>query len=179
MGEEQKAPENEAHDGPHAQDAEPGHIAQLNSGGIWGALTAAMLLIVLEVDDGNTAAGVILAGMDLGLVGGALFARYAPMSRGRAALIDMGGVLGGLLGLGTIFLVEGDATDERHVGAGTIAGMWIGLATGAYLTDRFGAFENTEPDAVTLLPPVVRPLAMGGDKASSFGICLDLIRMRW
>lgn len=71
----------------------PGDAALINTGVIWG--TAAGMLFAQSFDaPASTAGPVVLTGLGMGAVSGALLTRYFPMSRSRALLLDIGGAVG-------------------------------------------------------------------------------------
>jgi len=75
----------------------------------------------------------LLAG-DAGLVAGTIWARGRNVSRSRARLISIAGVIGGLAGAGLDLLVQPD--DEKVAIALPLAGSITGLAVGARLTSE-------------------------------------------
>src|SRR6185369_7203524 len=71
----------------------PGDAAVINSGALWGGVTGA--LFVQSFDAGReVGSGIVLSGLGMGTIGGVLLTRYFNVSRGRAALLDVGGTVG-------------------------------------------------------------------------------------
>lgn len=112
-----------------------GDVSLANSGGIWAGLLTLEIDTIIGGNRSDAALwGSLLAGSDVGLVGGALLSRVVPMSRGRTFVLDAGGVLGGLVGMGIQFLVTGNANSSRAVASSAAVGMLAGLGTAAYLS---------------------------------------------
>jgi len=103
---------------------------------LWGTWfgTAAGVLIDAE-DDGLLAASLI--GGDAGLVTAAILAPRWNMSRNRARLISIAGVIGGLAGGGIDLITRPD--DEKAAVAIPLAGSIIGLTIGAVTTRSYDA----------------------------------------
>jgi hypothetical protein len=110
-------------------DVSAGDAALVNSGGIWGTTAAALLLA--SVDAGEEIIGpVLLTGVNVGLLGGAVLAARLEPSRGRMFLIDVAGVAGIVTGTALAALVQqGDKTAQFALG-----GLGGGLLVGALLT---------------------------------------------
>lgn len=91
-----------------------------------------------------------LLGVSLGGgIAGAIYARNRPMSEGRVALISTGGIVGGLLGLGSAFIIFDDDVTRRRGWAFSTAGAAAGLVTGGILTtdwDDEDAFQRASTD---------------------------------
>jgi hypothetical protein len=115
--------------------ASAGDVSLTGSGGIWTTALTMLTLAAADVhaDARSTALAAMIAS-DLGLLGGAVLARYYPVSRGHALLLDLGGGLGTLIGLGSVVLLAGDHTDGRAAAAGAAAGAVAGLGLTAFLT---------------------------------------------
>jgi hypothetical protein len=114
----------------------PGIASTVSFSALWGTWfgTAAGVLIDAE-DDGLLAASLI--GGDAGLVTAAILAPRWNMSRNRARLISIAGVIGGLAGGGIDLIVRPD--DEKAAVAIPLAGSIIGLAIGAVTTRSYDA----------------------------------------
>lgn len=123
-------------------DPRAGDVAFPTSVGMWtGGLTALLLgLSDAEFNQSGFFAALLIAS-DLGLAGGAVLSRLGivEMSRSRSLLIDSGGVVGLLLGIGLPVLIQGDNVDETPVFAGGVIGMLGGLALSTYLTRNWDA----------------------------------------
>lgn len=125
-----------------------GEVSVANSGGIWlGTLTALGQLAVNHDSNSDAIIWSILGMADLGIVGGALLSQYEPMTRGRALVIDTGGVLGGLVGMGTYVLINPEFNEPTGFALSTMAGIVAGLGTSAYLTRHWDAPDNGQISA--------------------------------
>jgi len=123
----------------------PGYATLINFGGIWGTWFALCAAEIGEVQSEETEFGVIAAGGDIGILTTAIAAKNTPMSRGRARLINIAGVVGTVFGLGAAVLAEVDNEQAAFVlmGGGSIAGLLIGSsATKNY--DRALRFDKEE-----------------------------------
>jgi hypothetical protein len=110
-------------------DPDGGDSALVNSGAMWGTATGALLWASFDTDE-DVLEPMLLAGVNIGVVVGAVLARRAEVSRGRIALIDLSGLGGTVAGfaLGQAF----DSPTERlshfslvGLATGLIAGTWI------------------------------------------------------
>lgn len=148
--------------GHHAQTTD-GQAAMVASGAMWGA--AAVTLFGQAASSGGLEDPFdwMLAGMDLGMLGAAVGASFHPMSRGRVALIDAGGLAGGLVGLAVPVLIQGDKVSSRVVSLSTACGLGFGLAAAVMLTEdtplkdapggRFGSLTLRAPSPTLLASP--------------------------
>jgi len=115
-----------------------GDVGLINSAGIW--TTAAMALSWFTLSPGSPNPtiflGALLAASDLGLVGGAWLSRYMPIGRGRALVIDAGGILGGLTGAAIYALIVPNNFSgwERGLAGTALVGVVAGLGTAGWLT---------------------------------------------
>jgi len=123
-------------------DPPQGDVEVIRSGLIWGTLTGLLGMAAISTSSSSQTylrgAGV---SMDLGFLAGLGLAASFDISRNRDLLIDAGGLGGGVAGLGLswLFTVAPDVS-ARPIFAGTLAGMYVGLAAAAYLT------RNMAPD---------------------------------
>ena len=118
----------------------PGMATSASLGGLWGSwfgLATRQILVGddsesiggdVYVDDDDDDLAWILVGGNLGVLGGALFAKKAGWTREQARLISIAGVAGGVAGLGVDLLVQPD--DERVALAIPLAGSIAGLIVG-------------------------------------------------
>ncbi|MDX9724188.1 MAG: hypothetical protein RBU37_25795 [Myxococcota bacterium] len=134
-------------------DIDDGHVALANSAALWGTFLMGMFAIMGSDDmEGEDALGLLLLGTDLGFVGGAVAGYFAEVSRERMAIIDLGGVLGGLMGLGIMIAVDPSEDDGRtSVPLALIATAGAGLALTAFAT------RNMDRDTITLSEGVPIP----------------------
>jgi hypothetical protein len=143
-----------------------GDVSLVNSGGLWTALLAAFIASAANGKPSDPAFQItLMAASDVGLLIGAVMARRFPMSRGRVLLIDTGGFLGTLMGVGLAVIVGLDQNRNHAAffsrGAiGTVAG----LGTSAFLTRRW---DLPEAPAVRLS---VAPTVGGGQ---ALGLAYD------
>lgn len=106
----------------------PGYATLVNFGGIWGSWFALCIAEIADLQRSETEFGFIAAGGDIGILTTAIAAKNTPMSRGRARLINIAGIVGTVFGLGTAVLAEVDKAEATFaiMGAGSIAGLLIG-----------------------------------------------------
>lgn len=112
-----------------------GQRALLNSGTIWGAVNAGLLLGATEPDNTQTIFGTLLAGQGLGLfLGVGMFRSHA--TAGQVALANSGGEWGfALTGL-TMAALDQNA-DSKDVFLVLLGAVDVGLGVGAYLASRY------------------------------------------
>jgi hypothetical protein len=122
-----------------------GLATTVNFGSLWGTWFGFATSYIAGLRDDDLLAGTLIGG-DAGLVATAVFGPGWQLSRNRARLISIGGVMGGLVGGGLDLLVQPD--DEKVAVAIPLATSIAGLALGA-LTTR----GNDRPD----------PSGRGGD----------------
>jgi hypothetical protein len=136
------------------------------SGGIWAAAATAQLIGALDVDgDERSFFAAMLIATDLGLVGGALLASELPVSPGRALLIDGGGLLGTLTGLGVSVLVQGDDVRQGPTLGAGLVGTLSGLGLAYYLTRDWDAGAGGE---LSISPPRLGLLPVPGGLAAAW-----------
>ncbi len=112
-----------------------GDVGLINTGGIWSAGLTGMTLGALEAQRAaRETFGLLWATTNLGGAAGAALAQAYPMGRGRVLVLNAGGLVGALTGVGLALLIGGDdAPAPAYYGAG-IAGALAGLALSAWLT---------------------------------------------
>ncbi len=112
-----------------------GEVAMANSGGLWTGFLTFLVHAANDFDaEDSTIAWSVLLLSDLGIVGGAALSQRYPMSRGRTFVIDSGGILGFLVGIGTYIFIEPDVTSPTAFSVMGILGTVTGLGTATYLT---------------------------------------------
>jgi hypothetical protein len=125
-------------------DPDAGQVAAVNAGMLWGTYFSSMSLLLWETNNPRFTAMRVVGGADLGAGLGALSAHYFPMSRGRANVINLGGVAGTAVGGGIVLLANfygGLDAQEPTVGI-LMASTGAGLATTAFLTRNMGEAER-------------------------------------
>lgn len=140
-----------------AQTVRPtaGDMALINFGALWSSAAYLLLTTGIFQFDMSPRAGVgsLLGVIAAGGSGGALMARYRPMSRTRTTLISAGGLVGAFAGLAVPALfLSGDAPTPA-LSTGALAGMMSGLAAAIVATadlddpDQFRATGSITPVA--------------------------------
>ncbi|MBK9037515.1 MAG: hypothetical protein IPL61_40765 [Myxococcales bacterium] len=128
-----------------------------------GIASAGLGLIVTNPDvSSDTVLYTMTAGLDLGAGAGLVLGKDLTWSSGRARLVWLGALLGGVAGFGTALLIGGNDTGDelgRATAGIALAGTWGGFALAAHLT------RSMRPDRRYLRPPLaaqvqVTPLAM-------------------
>jgi len=120
-----------------------GDVSMATSAGFW---TGALMFFghaanEFDVDSTTTMATLLIAS-DVGLLAGAVASKYYPMTRSRTLIVDAGGTLGALVGMGIPFLIQNDDSTPGLIFGGGIAGTIIGLGTSYYLTRDWDAPEE-------------------------------------
>ncbi|MFB6264099.1 MAG: tol-pal system YbgF family protein [Bradymonadaceae bacterium] len=136
-----------------------GDVAMFNAGGLWSGTLAGLLLassnpLVEMGTAGNLS--VLLAATDLGAVAGAWAASIQPMTRGRVHVINLGGIVGGLVTLGATVFIGGQRV-SGNVATGMLAGgIGAGLGVTTYLTNSWrvgdGGTNDGENSAIWMAP---------------------------
>jgi hypothetical protein len=121
----------------------PGTASAVNFASLWGSWfgVAGGSLFDLEGDDLLAAT---LVGGNVALVASALTVPRWGVSRSRARLVSIAGVLGGLAGLGVDLLAKPD--DEKVALGIPLAGSILGLGVGMYATRAGGAVREALGD---------------------------------
>jgi hypothetical protein len=148
-----------------------GDGALVHSGAVWGLFGGGVLATLVSHEDVRATYGMILAGLYAGLGAGVLTARLVEISAGRAAIIDLCGLLGVLLGasVGTPIIIDSTSSGHLRAYAGILLGAAAaGLGIGTLLTRRWDQRGEAEAARrqrlVARLPvpvPVVIPPAAG------------------
>ena len=117
----------------------PGDATLINFGGIWGtwfSICGAMAARDRSSDSSKFVLGSAMMGGNIGLLTVAGWSTKLNMSRARASLINIGGVVGTLYGLGTSILLDIESEDRSFWSLMGLGGM-IGLTAGAYFTRNY------------------------------------------
>jgi hypothetical protein len=144
----------------------PGDAAVINSGAIWGTATGTLFSVSFEADN-KVSSGLVLSGLGMGTLGGVLVTRYFHVSRGRAALIDVGGAIGALVGYGTHGIVSDQTSAAGSSGASqasyTLGGMITGLLLSGVLTRNMDAPKMVVTPTITKTQAGTTTFGIGGD----------------
>jgi hypothetical protein len=122
-----------------------GQVSLANTVATWS--TTMTLLVLFVVNDGHSSRPrdlwiPLALASDVGLASGAVFGRESSVSRGRMALIDVGGALGLLLG--GLVSTTGDTTAKR-AGVSMMAGTGAGLLAATLATMSWDAPGTSAP----------------------------------
>ena len=126
------------------RDISPGDATLINFGGIWGtwfSICGAMAARDRSSDSSKFILGSAMMGGNIGLSTMAAWSTKLNMSRARARLINIGGIVGTLYGLGTNLLLDIEPEDRTFwslMGIGSV----IGLTAGAYFTRNYDTAES-------------------------------------
>ena len=125
-------------------DPDAGQVAAVNAGMLWGTYFSSMSFLIWEESNPRFIAMRVVGGADLGAGLGALSAHYFPMTRGRANMINLGGVAGTAVGLGVFRMVDfyGSLNNQESVAGILMASTGAGLATAALLTRTMGTSDH-------------------------------------
>ncbi|MEM6533202.1 MAG: caspase family protein [Myxococcota bacterium] len=125
-------------------------VAAVNTVGLWGGMLgfAANGAFGFGQSDETVWLTTLLAS-DLGGIAGGVLARYYPISRSRALVINAGGLIGGLLGVGVDVLNERESLDNRSLYVAGGIGAAAGLAATVWLTRDW---DWEVPGALTVAP---------------------------
>jgi len=118
------------------RDIPAGVATTVNFGALWGTWFGLAGGILLDAEDDNLLMATLLGG-DAGLVGTALLAPRWNLSRNRARLISIAGVIGGLGGAGIDLIVQPE--DKETAVAIPLATSVAGLLIGTLTTRNYDA----------------------------------------
>ncbi len=141
-------------------DMSAGDAALLNSGALAGAAAGVLLAIGLDEDRRPMLQSLALAGINVGLVGGALLGAHFEYSREHVALIDLSGLVGLSSGGAIAWFASGDREQTALVALG---GMALGLVGGGFVTRNM----DLEPE---LAPFVETTEDVAGNDVTTVGI---------
>lgn len=146
----------------------PGDAAVINSGALWGGVTGGLFVGSFDADQ-KVGAGIVLSGLAMGTLGGVLMTRYFNVSRGRAALIDVGGTVGVFVGIAIENVVtqaaESDSQSERERTANySLGGMAAGLILAGILT------RNMDAPKLSVSPVINQTSTGAGPSTTTFGV---------
>jgi tetratricopeptide (TPR) repeat protein len=147
----------------------PGDAAVINSGALWGGVSAGLFVGSFGAESTPTVgAGIVLSGIGLGTLGGAMMTRYFNVSRGRAALIDVGGTVGIFVGIAIENVVSQAASADTQSARErttnySLGGMAAGLIVAGVLTRNMDAPKLS-------VSPVMSKTSTGGQTSTTFGV---------
>lgn len=116
----------------------PGVATTVNFGALWGSWLGFGMGYLADQEDDALLASTLLGGNG-GLLATALMAPGWNVSRSRARIVSIYGVMGGLAGLGLDLLVQPD--DEKVALGIPLAGSVVGLALGVAATRDYDALD--------------------------------------
>ncbi|MDH5676017.1 MAG: hypothetical protein OEZ06_28100 [Myxococcales bacterium] len=129
-----------------------GQVSLTSSGGLWALALSAQFMAMLDQNFTDETWGwTLLLASDAGLLAGGILASYQPMSASRVLLIDAGGVLGGLTGMGLSLLLQDRARETPTFGGGVL-GTASGLVLGYVLTAGWDRSERGTGVRLSLQP---------------------------
>ena len=126
------------------RDISSGDATLINFGGIWGtwfSICGAMAVRDRSSDSSKFVLGSAMMGGNAGLSTMAAWSTKLNMSRARARLINIGGIVGTLYGLGTSILLDLEPEDRVFWSLMGLGGM-VGLTAGSYFTRNYDTPES-------------------------------------
>ena len=135
------------------RDITPGTGTAANFAALWGSWLGFAGGYLGDLEDDGLLASTLIAG-DAALFAAAVLAPRWNVSRSRARLVSIAGVLGGIAGGGLDLLLQPD--DEKVAVAIPLAGSLLGLGIGIAATrgdggSRFGSLHGAPGDAILAL----------------------------
>jgi hypothetical protein len=132
------------------KDIPAGTATAVTFGSLWGTWFGVATNVLID-DSGDNGLEYALVGGDVGLLVTALLAPGWQLSRGRARLISIAGVAGGLAGAGILLITQPDGDGDNLI-AVPMATSALGLALGAVWTrnydERSAPGRDQEPEAL-------------------------------
>jgi hypothetical protein len=146
----------------------PGDAAIINTGALWGTAAGALFYSSFTGAGPHVGGGLILSGLGMGTIGGVLLNRYFTVSRGHAALIDVGGVVGLFVGVAAenIFsqTTAGTPNQSERTANFSLGGIAAGLLLAGILT------RNMDEPALNIAPAMGKATTASGASTTTFGI---------
>lgn len=129
----------------------PGESTSAMLGSLWGLWVGFSTAVLADAEGDGLTAGAMIGG-NAGLVAGALVGSRVPLSRGRARMISLGGLIGAFGGAGITLIAQPDG--EKAIVGTILASSLVGLALGAAGTrdDRGETDPSEDSEATTSLP---------------------------
>ena len=178
------------------RDISPGDATLINFGGIWGtwfAICGSMAVRERNRDNSNFILSSAMMGGNVGLTTMAVWSTKLSMTRARARLINIGGVVGTLYGLGANILLDIDPEDRSFWSLMGLGGM-VGLTAGTYFTRNYDTQTSYFTDGGTSLlnldPPERRwsvsvptvgvvPVSNGNSHSPDIELRASLVHLRF
>ena len=178
------------------RDISPGDATLINFGGIWGtwfSICGAMAARDRSSDSSKFVLASAMMGGNIGLSTMAVWSTKLSMSRARARLINIGGIVGTLYGLGANILLDIEPEDRTFWSLMGIGSM-IGLTAGAYFTRNYDTPEgyftesgvgllNLEPDeqrwSLSFPTIGVVPVSNGNSQKPDIELRTSLVHFRF
>lgn len=125
-------------------------VSTVNTAGLWAGLLAfaAQGSVRFPGSDETTWLTTLIAS-DLGAVAGGVLARYYPISRSRALVLNAGGLLGAVVGIGTQTVWRDTELEDRSLYLAGGLGAAVGLGVTAWLTQDW---DWEVPGSVSITP---------------------------
>ncbi len=170
-----------------------GVASTVNFGALWGTWFGLAGGVIAGIENDDLLASTLIGG-DVGLLSTAVLARGWNLSRNRARLISIAGVMGGLAGAGLDLIIQ---PNDVKVGVGIPLGLSVvGLGMGAAATRHYdaavrGPGDDDSGDALLELSsghwrpgdvwPTMRmlPIETRGGRRREPGVALTLFRARF
>ncbi len=178
------------------RDISPGDATLINFGGIWGtwfSICGAMAARDRSSDNSKFVLGSAMMGGNIGLLTMAGWSTKLNMSRARARLINIGGIVGTLYGLGASILLDIEPEDRSFWSLMGIGGV-VGLTAGSYFTRNYDTpesyfteggvgllnLEPTEKQWDLSFPTItVAPVGGGDSRIPNIELRASLVRVRF
>ncbi len=127
------------------REIRPGTATSATLGTLWGAWFGVATGTLMDLGENDMWATVAVAG-DLGLLAGTLAGSRWEITRSRARLVSVGGLIGGVGAMGALLLTDYEFEDGDWV-VFPLAGSVLGLAAGTALTRNGGVENDPSEDA--------------------------------
>ena len=123
----------------------PGTSTSAMLGSLWGAWFGLASAALTDMDENTTWATMMVTG-NAGLAGGALAGSRWPLSRSRARLISVGGLMGGVGGIGLVLITQPDDDDAAitTILVGSVAGLLLGVGLTEDGSDEQDPTDNAQ-----------------------------------
>jgi hypothetical protein len=149
----------------------PGDAAVINSGALWGTVVGSLFAGSFQAtSERRIGGGLVLSGLGMGTLGGVLMTHYFNVSRTRAALIDLGGLVGVFVGAAIDNVVakanESTSQNDERTANYTLGGLASGLILAGVLT------RNVDSPKVSITPVISKtsPSGPSSSTTTTFGI---------